>query len=75
MRNNIKGKKARREKVVASAQRGLCEGRRRVSSPGQVSVEDKGKKKVKQKNRRAKLAELWIGPGRRKDRRSLETCL
>ena len=27
---------------------------------------------MKQKNRRAKLAELWIGPGRRKDRRSLE---
>ena len=45
VRNNIKVKKARREKVFASAQRGLCEGRRRVSSPGQVSVEDKGKKR------------------------------
>ena len=44
MRNNIKMEKARGEKVYAAAQRGLCGGRRRVSSPGRVFVEDKGKK-------------------------------
>ena len=60
------GKSAWREGLCSGTKR-LCGGRRRVSSPGPVFVEDKAKKKVKLKNRRAKLAELWIGPGRRKD--------